>query len=153
MVRSTLLILSLEAAAAPLFGVWTRTDNTTERAPCPRLESYSERDPLRLPQGCRVERAGVWTHPSAWLEEREELARLKSLLESTTERAARAEARAEEAERALSEAHAAHTQQLEGLAKLCTPAPPPACAVWTPRAEGAALAALACTAYHIGKTQ
>lgn len=152
MVRSALLILSLEAAA-PLFGVWTRTDNSTERAPCPRLESYSERDPLRLPQGCRVERAGVWTHPSAWLETREELARLESRLRSTTERAARAEARAEEAERALSEAHAAHTQQLEGLAKLCTPPPPPACAVWTPRAEGAALAALACTAYHIGKTQ
>lgn len=150
MARQALLILAFEAAAAPLFGVWTRTDNSTERAPCPRVESYSEREPLRLPQGCRVERAGVWTHPRAWLEAREELARLKSLLESTTERATRAEARAEEAERALSETHAAHAQQLEGLAKLCTPAPPPACPVWTPRAEGATAAALTCAAYLIG---
>jgi hypothetical protein len=147
--RLTLLIAGAEIIGAALFGVWTQTDGEEVRAPCPQPEAYSA-EPLRLPRGCQAHRAGVWREPAAWLEEEARRARLEARVEAYEKRAQAAEERAREADRALIEAHTGHAQQLEALAKLCAPAPPPACPVWTPRAEGATAAALTCAAYLIG---
>ena len=151
MVKQTLLIYPL-LALAPSVGTWTGTDWSESRAPCPNEADYQSA-PLRLPRGCMVERAGVWTAPAAWRDERGELAELKSRLEHETARANEAAARATEAERALRSAHETHTAQLEGLSKICTPAPPPECPTWSRRAEGAALTIAACAAYTLGARQ
>jgi hypothetical protein len=135
---------------AALTGLWTMSDGREERRPCPPSSAYTESEPLRLPRGCEVERAGVWYAPALYVRQagevgalREELAQVKAQRDAALEaqRATLAELRG---------ALEAHARELELLRALCAPRPPEPCAVWTPRAEGAAVAAGLCGALYIG---
>ena len=143
MARSTLL------TAAAAFGLWTQSDGTEKRAPCPPAAAFSA-EPLRLPAQCTAHAAGVCQSPAGWTAEqahREELSAkitgLERELSAMRERAERAEELAEQTQERL-------IQDLDTLKIICKPAPPPTCPTWTARLEGAVLSAAACSAYIIG---
>lgn len=143
MVRSGFLI------TAAAWGLWTDSTGDTRRAPCPDVGAF-EVAHVRLPQGCEARRAGVWTQPLLWSEERAELSGLKSELSGLKRELSKALERARLAEASLIEQGAAHQADLEAIGQICTAAPPEPCAVWTPRAEGAIFSAAACAAFIYG---
>ncbi|MBM4290435.1 MAG: hypothetical protein FJ138_02515 [Deltaproteobacteria bacterium] len=135
---------------AALSGLWTLSDGREERRPCPGAGAYTDGEPLRLPRGCEVGRAGVWTSPALFVRQagevgalREELAQVKAQRDAALE--AQRETLAQ-----LREELEAHTRELELLRALCAPVAPEPCAVWTPRAEGAGVAAAVCGALYLG---
>jgi len=143
MARSGFLIM------AAAWGIWTDSTGETRRAPCPEPHAF-EAAHVRLPQGCEARRAGVWTQPTTWSDERAELSGLKVELKGLKSELSEALKRARVAEALLIEQANSHRADLEAIGQICTAAPPEPCAVWTPRAEGALFSAAACAAFIYG---
>lgn len=141
---------SIILAASALSGLWTLSDGRQERRPCPPLSAYADGGPVRVPEGCTAERAGVWVAPARYVEGAGELAALRAEVEGLKRERDEARAARRELSEQLNDTLAAQVERLKLIEALCAPRAPEPCPVWTPRAEGALVGGLVCGALYLG---
>lgn len=139
MVRLKILSALLLALTPASTGLWTKSTGEVIEAPCPANLRASE--PARLPERCRVPRAGVWLSVSLYTQRAGDLAALKAERDQLKKQLTEERARRQRFEEAVRGMISEHELALSVIAATCSPTK---CSTIKPAAIGAVITASVC---------